>query len=210
MHDIRQRNDISRETYIEPRRHPRLRRAALLTAGILAVGAAVAACGGGPTTPSAATGSTTTSVASSSEGGSTDATGLVAYSSCMRSHGVPNFPDPASSGGIPKAGVISAEGAVSSAQVNAAQNACKRLLPAGSSLSGKPIQAITKQDQQDYLKVAACLRSHGIPNFPDPAFSDGTVHFDIPSSIDTHSTQFTRAEQICQRLIPAGLPGSAG
>jgi hypothetical protein len=128
----------------------------------------------------------------------------------MRSHGVSNFPDPTSSGGIPKSGVISAEGAVSSAQVDAAQNACKRLLPAGSSLSGKPIQTITTQDQQDYLKAAACLRSHGITNFPDPTFSDGAVHFDIPSSIDTHSTQFTQAQQICQKLIPAGLPGSGG
>jgi len=210
MHDIRQKNDISPETYRETKRRPRLRRAALVTAGILAVGVAVAACGGVPSTPSAATGSTTTTAASSPASGSADATGLVAYSSCMRSHGVPNFPDPSSTGGIPKAGVISAEGAVSTAQVNAAQNACKSLLPAGSSLSGTPIQTIPTQDQQDYLKVAACLRSHGITNFPDPTFSDGTVHFDIPSSIDTHSTQFTRAKQMCQKLVPAGLPGSEG
>jgi hypothetical protein len=210
MPEIRQKNDISPETYLETKRRPRLRRFALVTAGILAVGVAVAACGGGPSTPSAATGSTTTTAAGSSASGSTDATGLVAYSSCMRSHGVPNFPDPSSTGGVPKAGVISAEGAVSSAQVNAAQNACKSLLPAGSSLSGTPIQTIPTQDQQDYLKVAACLRSHGITNFPDPTFSDGTVHFDIPSSIDTHSTQFTRAKQICQKLVPAGLPGSEG
>ncbi len=203
-------DDISPETYLEPGRHPRWRRAALATTGILAVGAAVAACGGGPSTPSAVTGSTTTTAVNSSTGGSTDATGLVAYSSCMRTHGVPNFPDPTSSGGIPKAGVISAEGAVSSAQVNAAQNACKSLLPAGSSLSGTPIQTIPTQDQQDYLKVASCLRSHGITNFPDPTFSNGTVHFDIPSSIDTHSTQFTQAKQICQKLVPAGLPGSEG
>jgi hypothetical protein len=210
MHDITQQNDISPDSYLEPRRPPRLRSAALVTAGILAVGVAVAACGGGPSTPSAATGSTTTTPASSSAGGKTDSTGLVAYSSCMRSHGVPNFPDPASSGGIPKAGVISAEGAVSSAQVNAASNACEHLLPAGGSLSGQPSQTITAQDEQDYLKAAACLRSHGITNFPDPTFSDGTVHFDIPASIDTHSTQFTQAQQICQKLIPAGLPGSGG
>jgi hypothetical protein len=188
----------------------RLRYAALITAGILAGGVAVAACGGGPTTPGAATGSTPTTVASTSADDGTDATGLVAYSSCMRSHGVPDFPDPTSSGGIPKAGVISAEGAVSSAQVNAASNSCEHLLPAGGSLSGKPIQTITTQDQQDYLNAAVCLRSHGFTSIPDPTFSDGTVHLDIPSSIDTHSTQFTQAKQICQKLIPAGLPGSEG
>jgi hypothetical protein len=209
MHDIRQENDISPQTYLEPKRRARLRLAALMTAGFLAVGAAVSACGGGPSTPGAATGSTTT-IAANSSGGTTDATGLVAYSSCMRSHGVPNFPDPASSGGIPKTGVISAEGAVSSAQVDAAQNACKSLLPAGSPLSGTPIQTVPTRDQQDYLKVAACLRSHGVANFPDPTFSNGTVHFDIPPSIDTHSTQFAQAKQICQKLIPPGLPGSEG
>jgi hypothetical protein len=75
-------------------------------------------------------------------------------------------------------------------------------------LSGQPSQTITAQDQQDYLKAAACLRSHGITNFPDPTFSDGTVKFDIPSSIDTHSTQFIPAAQICAKLIPAGLPYS--
>lgn len=56
------------------------------------------------------------------------------------------------------------------------------------------------------------MRSHGISNFPDPTFSNGTVSFNEPSSIDTHSTQFTEAQQTCRKLIPSGLPysGSAG
>ena len=45
---------IPQETYTEPRRRPRLRRAAFMTAGILTVGVAVAACGGGPSRPGAA------------------------------------------------------------------------------------------------------------------------------------------------------------
>jgi hypothetical protein len=52
------------------------------------------------------------------------------------------------------------------------------------------------------------MRSHGITNFPDPVFSDGNVNLPIPSSIDTHSTQFTQAAQTCTKLIPAGLPYS--
>jgi hypothetical protein len=208
MHFIQQENDVAPDTSLEPRRRPRLRRSALMAAGILAVGIAVAACGGGPSTPGAATSSTTTT-ANSSAGGGTDSTGLVAYSSCMRSHGVPDFPDPTSSGGISKQGLISAEGEVSNAHVQTATNACQSLLAAaGDSLSGKPIQTIPRQDQQDYLNAVACLRSHGFSNFPDPTFSNGQVHFDIPSSIDTHSTRFTQAQQICQKLIPPGLPDS--
>jgi hypothetical protein len=53
------------------------------------------------------------------------------------------------------------------------------------------------------------MRSHGITSFPDPVFSGGGVSFPAPlPNIDTSSPQFTRARQICQRLIPAGLPYS--
>ena len=84
-----------------------------------------------------------------------------------------------------------------------ATNACASLNPAG---QGSP--ALTAQEQHDYLKVAACMRSHGIPNFPDPTFPGGRVDLSIPSSIDTRSRQFTQAAQTCTKLIPAGLPYS--
>ena len=57
-------HNILQETYIEPRRRPRLRRAALMTAGILTVGVAVAACSGAPSRPGTAVASTTTTTAS--------------------------------------------------------------------------------------------------------------------------------------------------
>jgi hypothetical protein len=193
-------------TYLEPRRRPRMRYVALVTAGAFAA-VAVTACGGGPRTPGVATRSTTTT-ATASAGGSTQATGLLAYASCMRSHGVANFPDPSGSGGIPKEGVIRAFRAVSNSQAEATQDDCRYLLPAGGSLSGQAIQPVTAQDQQDYLKAATCMRSHGVANFPDPTFSNGTVSFRQPTGLDTHSTQFTRAAQTCRKLIPAGLPDS--
>jgi len=174
--------------------------------GALAVGVVVAACGGGPSTPGVATGSTTTT--SGSAGSSSHAPSLLAYSSCMRSHGVPNFPDPSGSGEIPKQGVISAESAVSTSQTDSAQNLCAHLLPAGGSLSGRATQPITVQDQQYYLNAVACMRAHGITDFPDPVFSGGSVSFTRPSDIDTNSPQFIQANQICRKLIPAGLPDS--
>jgi hypothetical protein len=165
-------------------------------------------CGGG-SSPGVANvaSSTTTTTVSPSAGGSTGATGLVAFASCMRSHGVPNFPDPTSNGGIPKQPVVRAFQAVSSSQAKAAQNACNHLLPAGG-LSGQPVQTITAEDRQDYLKAAACMRSHGFHNFPDPKFQDNSAQVNIPSSINQNSSQFTRAATICTKLIPAGLPGS--
>jgi hypothetical protein len=174
------------------RRRPR-------AAGVITVMAAAAvlaaACGGSP--------SSTGSGGSPAAGGSANSSSAVAYSRCVRAHGVPNFPDPGSNGQIPKEAVVRALREVSDSRAKAATNACANLNPAG---QGSP--TLTAQEQQDYLRAAACMRSHGIANFPDPALSGGGVHFPIPSSIDTRSERFTQARQTCARLIPAGLPYS--
>lgn len=163
-------------------------------ATVSVAGLVVAGCGGGsPHPPSASA--------------STQAGGLLAYSSCMRSHGVPNFPDPSGNGEISKRAVVSALQAVGSSQARTASDACESLLPGGS-LSGQADPTITSQEQRDYLNAAACMRSHGITGFPDPTFPDGHFSLSIPSSIDTNSPQFTQAAQVCTRLIPAGLPDS--
>jgi hypothetical protein len=165
-----------------------------------------AGCGGG-NSPRVATGATTASAGGRSAAASTHATGLLAFASCMRSHGVPNFPDPTSGGGIPKPAVVSAFQAVSKSQGDRAQTACNHLVPSGG-LSGQPVQTITPQDRQDYLKAATCMRSHGFPNFPDPTFQNDSAQVNIPSSINQNSSQFTNAATICTKLIPAGLPGT--
>jgi hypothetical protein len=193
----------------EPRPQPRSPRAVLLVIGILAVGAALAGCGGGTSTPGVATLSTSTSTARSSTGADTQAAGLLAYASCMRSHGVANFPDPNGSGAIEdKRAVVRALQGVSDSQAQTAQRECQHLIPAGEGLGGKASQLVAAQQQHYYLSAAACMRSHGITNFPDPTFSAGRVKFPIPPSIDMQSTRAIEAREICQKLIPAGLPYS--
>ena len=56
---------------------------------------------------------------------STNTQKALAYSRCMRSHGVPSYPDPTSNGVIPK---VSSE-ELNSPQFRAAARACQRLLP---------------------------------------------------------------------------------
>jgi hypothetical protein len=178
------------------------RRAAVVittTASMALLAAACSTGSGGSSTPGAANGPAATTG------------GLLPYSSCIRSHGVPNFPDPTGSGGIPKE--TPQQLGVSTAQLQAAQNDCKHLLPAGQSLSGKVTHTVTAQQQKYYIKAAACMRAHGITGFPEPVFSGGRVEFPrLQHLVDIHSTQFTRALQICHKLIPAGLPysGSGG
>jgi hypothetical protein len=127
----------------------------------------------------------------------------------MRSHGVANFPDPSSSGGFnDKQAVVSALEAVSAAVATAAQSACGHLIPAGEGLGGQTVRPVTVADQQFYLKAVSCMRSHGFPDFPDPIFSGGGVSLPPTPSINTQSPQYSRAAQVCKKLIPAGLPDS--
>ena len=169
----------------------RARVAAVIT--VTAAALLTAACS---SSPSSTGGSP--NAGSPNAGGSASSQSLLAYSGCVRSHGVPNYPDPGSNGQFDKRKLHLG---VSDSQLRAAQDACQSLLPAGTG-------SLTAQDQQDYLRAAACMRSHGITNFPDPTFSGGHVSFAIPSSIDIHSTQVTQAWLICEKLIPSGLPDS--
>jgi hypothetical protein len=51
-------------------------------------------------------------------------------------------------------------------------------------------------------KLAACMRAHGVPNFPDPS-PQGTIQFG--SGIDPHSPGFMSALSACRKLLPAGF-----
>ncbi len=157
-----------------------------------------AACSSGSPSSAGSTGSLRA-------GGSANSSSGLAYSRCVRAHGVPDFPDPGSDGQLSKQAVVTALRAVSDSRAVAATGACARLNPAGQE---SPI--LTAQEQQDYLRAVACMRSHGITSFPDPTFPGGRLNLQIPSSIDTRSRQFTRAEQTCTKLIPAGLPHGTG
>jgi hypothetical protein len=86
-------------------------------------------------------------------------------------------------------------------------------LPAGSSppntrTPGTQNPTITAADRPAYLKAAACIRSHGFPNFPNPTFGKNTVTFNVPPNINTNSSRAKRAEAVCVKLIPPGLPYS--
>ena len=80
----------------------------------------------------------------------------------MRSHGVPDFPDPSASGG--QLNAISAAGInTQSPTYQAALQACKKYSPAGHLT---PAQSAA--DNAKGLEFSQCMRSHGVPNFPDP------------------------------------------
>ena len=165
--------------------------AATIATVVLAVVAA--GCGGG--SPGAASGASSTTTAQN---------GALAFARCMRSHGVAGWPDPTSAGVFDKAKVRAL--GVSRSRLTSSSVTCSRLHP----LDGPPEgQTITLADQADYLRAAACMRSHGFPGFPDPTFQDGSVTANVPASVDQDAPRFKRAAATCTKLIPAGLPYSS-
>jgi hypothetical protein len=163
----------------------------------------IAGCSGGSTVPTA--GSQPTATAAPAGGsGSSSATALaeaVAYSQCIRSHGVPNFPDPVPtpSGhyGYRTVGIDP-----NSAAFQGALQAC-HALPSPWTSTG---QQLSPAQQQAWLNWARCIRANGLSNFPDPTFSGSEVH---DSGVGSSSPQLQQAMDVCKSQMPSvgGLGG---
>jgi hypothetical protein len=176
----------------------RPRRAGSATARTVAAAVAtavltlLAACTRGSGSPGVA------DVASSPSG--TASASPLAFSRCMRSHGVPNFPDPDSSGALPK--VVPQQLGVSSSEFEAAQNACASLL--------QPSDAQVLETLSGMRDFARCMRSHGVPDWPDPTTdTSGQPVFDLRGRIAPDSRRMDAKSNICDYLLhPA--PGEHG
>ena len=118
----------------------------------------------------------------------------------MRSHGIPDFPDPTTS---PGGGVsFQINGGPGSdldhndPRFKAADKACRGLLPGG----GQAPAPLSAQKIAAEVSWARCMRSHGLPGFPDPN-SQGA--FDS-SKFDETSPAFQTASNACKSQQPTG------
>jgi hypothetical protein len=138
---------------------------------------------------------------------------------CMRENGVSNFPDAAPGGIIqlsPEDGVD-----INSEAYKNAEKACAHLKPqggkqgpvggvqqpvgpSGGTKSGAPSGSAQPPqgpggpiDVKDYV---TCMRSNGVPDFPEP---DSAGMF---NGIDTGSQQFKSAHEACKKHLPADAP----
>jgi hypothetical protein len=166
----------------------------LLRMGVLAVVATAAlltaACSA-PASPSVGGGGT----ASTTESAAYRAN--IAFAQCMRTHGVPSFPDPGPSTNFQVSG-----GPVHGAPTTTlgrAYSTCSHLLPSGStSTTGH----VTAQQLSEGVTLAQCLRTHGEPFFPDPTVVNGSLSFDFTG---VNTPQFQAAVKACRSAIPAGV-----
>ena len=153
-------------------------------AGVLAAGAAgiamfAAACGGGSASSAGSLGRSNLQIA-------------ISYANCMRSHGAPNWPDPNSEGQFLKTKTNRADFQAPAS----AYKTCLHLLPNGGQLTTAQQQIISPL----MLKLASCMRSHGITSFPDPTVNASGVTID-PHGLDTSSAQFHAAQQACRKYM---------
>src|SRR5262252_9230018 len=130
-----------------------------VTVGLLLL---TAACGSGTSSSSTSSGST---------GGvsAADVSARLGFARCLRAHGVPNYPDPNASGQEPPG----AKQLVFTPRGQAAVGAC--------SYWGNRIHNDDAAQNQaamgEYVRFARCMRAHGLPDFPDPAYAEGRVEF---------------------------------
>ena len=145
-----------------PVRPPRL----LGAAAVVAAAITIAACGSSAANRSTAPGATGSPAGANASTGSGSASSTVAFSTCMRSHGVPNFPDLGSNGMKIEASqqTLSVNGvSVNAPAFAAARQECQKYLPTQHTT---PTEAA--QQRRRGLEFAQCMRTHGVPNFPDP------------------------------------------
>ena len=195
-------------------RRRRLPRVPVTAGTVLAVGIALAGCGGGSSSPGVAHLSTSTSGGSAASGGGSSSPEssastqqkMVAYAQCMRTHGVPSFPDPTSSAGNTKEAAVRAFKDLSNSQVVAAQTTCQRLQPNG----GRPSQAQIAQHLSDLLAFARCMRTHGLPNFPDPTSSGQVTHEMLAKAgVDVHQPGVLQDADACVSVTHGALTKAA-
>jgi hypothetical protein len=166
-------------------------------AALIALTIPLAACGSSSPNSGSGGGGTTADPATTQKNHET----ALKFASCMRSHGVPNFPDPGSNGGggmlvqstngYTKVNGVSVNGPA----FQSAMQACHSYLPNG----GHP-RTLSAARRNQMLAFSRCMRAHGLPNFPDPTFHGshaGGIQFQSGSGIDPNSPAFKHAQAAC-------------
>ncbi|HEX3615016.1 MAG TPA: hypothetical protein VHU61_00645 [Solirubrobacteraceae bacterium] len=151
--------------------------------------------------------------ASTSGPGSVPSAAL-AFARCMRANGVTGFPDPTPGNGL---GFEISSGTTSSPAFHTAVARCQKLLPIAAPGGGAPAsrQTITK-----LLRIARCMRAHGVHQFPDPYYTrpaditpgrysvitdfDGAFLL-FPRTMNLQAPAYRRALTACG-APPLGLP----
>jgi hypothetical protein len=164
-------------------------------AGLACLALLAAGCGSGSKTPEVASLGTTTATTgtrSSVAAGSS----FVPFATCMTAHGVPASPGQGGHG-------IVIQGDPGAPQLQAAQAACRKLMPGGGPPQLTPAQQAARA--KGMAVFATCMRKHGAPSFPDPN-GQGVFPSASIDQLDTSSPLFHSGYHTCKSLFPTKGP----
>ncbi len=156
-------------------------------AAAIAAAALLAGCGGGSRTPRSSRAGDHLTYAQAQQA-------AVNFASCMRSHGVTNFPDPTSPREF-KLSMSSGSAVTRSPAFQSSATACQHLLG-----GNPPSQSAAHSRAQTtaLLAFARCLRRHGFPSFPDPTSSGQLTHGMLATAgINLHQPAVLQAADTC-------------
>jgi len=116
---------------------------------------------------------------------------VLRFTGCVRSHGVPNIPDPGTRGWKDALGS-------QAPAVLTAERTCARLVPGAMPSNQNQSQTQTPRQIADELAFASCMRAHGFPSFPDPTSSGQITHEMLAAAgIDVHQPAALQAADAC-------------
>jgi hypothetical protein len=157
-------------------------RVALAALGIISLMLLAFGCGGSSGEGVAQVGTSTSSSSADSSGDRTSGD-PVAYSTCMRAHGVPDFPDPDADGNFPNLDLEHTPA------IDAARDACRDL---------RPRRELSPEEQEEAqelrLAYSRCMREHGVTNFPDEKPS-------ADSGVNPDSPAYEAADRACNHFL---------
>jgi hypothetical protein len=132
---------------------------------------------------------------------------------CMRAHRVSNFPDPSASVSGAGGGGFSIQYDVngsSEIMVNGVSVGGPAYTTAAQTCglsAGDPVP-LSGADREEMVAKAHCIRTHGVPDFPDPKFGgDGGIAFLRPAGYNIQAPAFQQAKKACGS-IGIAIPGA--
>ena len=179
-------------------------RALAVAASVAAIAGPLTACSGGSSTSATTSSGTASASPASSPSGTSQqqyVAAVTAFAGCMRSHGIP-VPDPNSQGEVEGKEALK-QRYQNTPQGQSALSACRSYLKG---VVPERTAAQTQELRQAQLRLAQCMRAHGI------ALADPTPGGDLqppPQSV-LSSPQFQHAKEACAYLLQRFEHSKAG
>jgi len=121
------------------------------------------------------------------------------FARCARNHGYPNFPDPVLNGDkldYPGSGHEVKDQMAAVMQTPE----CKAVMDQLQALLDPTTRAPSTADMQKLKQFAACMRDHGIPEFPDPKADGSFPIAGTPLENEGRSARVLAGEDACKQF----------